>query len=112
VDTNHVTSQPPAQIHPPPQTKTLTTSSILIIALIVLLSLSAAGFFAYQNWQLKQRVSQTKITTPTPAPGYTCPKNGWVDCMPVLDAAKKKACSPDAMSWYKINCPDFRGGAL
>jgi hypothetical protein len=43
---------------------------------------------------------------------YRCPPTGVVDCEPVLDAAKKKACSPEAMAWYKINCPNFKGGAL
>lgn len=43
---------------------------------------------------------------------YTCPASGWVDCMPVLDEAKKIACSTEAMNWYKANCPNFQGGAL
>lgn len=43
---------------------------------------------------------------------YACPSNGWVDCMPILDETKKKACSPEAMSWYETNCPNFQGGAL
>ena len=41
---------------------------------------------------------------------YTCPANGWVDCMPGPDA--KPECSTEAMTWYKANCPDFKGGAL
>lgn len=43
---------------------------------------------------------------------YKCPVNGWVDCQPVMDEAKKKACSSEAMAWYKTNCPNFQGGAL
>ena len=43
---------------------------------------------------------------------YTCPPGGYVDCMPVLTPEKQKACSTDAMTWYKANCPDFKGGAL
>lgn len=42
---------------------------------------------------------------------YTCPASGWVDCMPIVDESRKAACSPDAMDWYKINCPDFKGAA-
>ena len=42
---------------------------------------------------------------------YTCPENGLVDCMPILDEAKQKACSPEAMTWYEANCPNFKGGA-
>jgi|GEM_PF-2168848 len=41
---------------------------------------------------------------------YTCPSNGWVDCMPGTIA--KPECSQEAMSWYQINCPDFKGAAL
>lgn len=43
---------------------------------------------------------------------YACPENGWVNCMPILNEAGKKACSPEAMNWYKNNCPNFQGGAL
>jgi hypothetical protein len=53
----------------------------------------------------------TVTASPTPAAQYTCPANGIVDCMPVLDAAQQKACSADAMVWYKVNCPNFQGGA-
>ena len=45
-------------------------------------------------------------------PRYVCPSNDWVNCMPILDETKKKACSPEAMTWYKTNCPNFQGGAL
>jgi hypothetical protein len=43
---------------------------------------------------------------------FICPASGWVDCMPVLDTAKQKACSTEAMLWYKANCPNFKGAAL
>lgn len=49
---------------------------------------------------------------PVPTPSYTCPPTGYIDCMPVLDATKQKACSSDAINWYKANCPNFQGGAL
>lgn len=42
---------------------------------------------------------------------YTCPENGWVDCMPILDAEGQKRCNPEAMGWYEANCPNFKGGA-
>ena len=42
---------------------------------------------------------------------YTCPANGWVDCMPGPGASKKASCSSEAMNWYKINCPNFKGAA-
>ncbi len=49
-------------------------------------------------------------TTPTEPVTYTCPSNGWVDCMPGTGTAKKE-CSPEAMAWLKANCPNFQGGA-
>jgi len=48
----------------------------------------------------------------TPAASYTCPPSGYVDCMPILTPEKQAACSKEAMTWYKSNCPDFKGGAL
>jgi len=55
--------------------------------------------------------------TPTPAASpsatkYTCPTNGYVDCMPVMTPEKQAACSTEAMAWYKINCPTFKGAAM
>lgn len=43
---------------------------------------------------------------------YTCPQNGYVDCMPVLNDAKKASCSSQAITWYKANCPNFKGVAM
>lgn len=48
--------------------------------------------------------------TTTPVAKYSCPANGWVDCIPGPDA--KPECSIEAMLWYKTNCPNFQGGAL
>jgi hypothetical protein len=48
--------------------------------------------------------------TPKSPEAYTCPSNGWVDCMPGPQV--KPECTPEAMSWYKTNCPNFKGGAL
>lgn len=42
---------------------------------------------------------------------YTCPINGWANCMPILNAEGKKNCSPEALDWYKKNCPNFQGVA-
>lgn len=46
-----------------------------------------------------------------PNQSYTCPSNGWVDCMPSPNTIKRE-CSPAAMNWYKDNCPNFQGGAM
>jgi hypothetical protein len=43
------------------------------------------------------------------ATGFTCPANGYVDCMP--GTTPKPECSTEAMIWYKANCPNFIGGA-
>ena len=42
---------------------------------------------------------------------YQCPKTGWIDCMPILTEEKKKFCLPEAINWYKKNCPNFKGKA-
>jgi hypothetical protein len=49
--------------------------------------------------------------TDVPNAGYTCPEGGYVDCMPGPNKDMSK-CSSQAMTWYKINCPNFKGGAL
>ncbi len=52
-------------------------------------------------------------TSATPqAINYTCPQSGWVDCTPTAGGDKSAACSQDAMTWYKANCPNFKGGAM
>lgn len=43
---------------------------------------------------------------------YTCPKYGYVDCEPSPNAGVRYECTSEAMSWYKTNCPNFKGGAL
>lgn len=42
---------------------------------------------------------------------YTCPQNGWENCMPVLTPESQKQCSEEALSWKKINCSNFKGAA-
>ena len=54
----------------------------------------------------------TPISTASASVDFTCPANGWVDCMPILDEAKTISCSTEAMAWYKANCPNFKGSAL
>lgn len=50
---------------------------------------------------------------PTESSGkYTCPVNGWQNCMPILSPEGQAACSLEAMEWYKANCPNFKGAAL
>jgi hypothetical protein len=41
---------------------------MVFIVIILLFALGAAGYFAYQNWQLKQQISQVQ---PTPTPQIT-----------------------------------------
>jgi len=57
----------------------------------------------------------TASATPTASSSanlYKCPPSEYVDCMPILTPEKQAACTPDAMAWYKINCPNFKGGAM
>jgi hypothetical protein len=42
---------------------------------------------------------------------YTCPENGYQNCMPILDAEGQKQCSSEALDWKKVNCPNFSGAA-
>lgn len=70
------------------------------------------GKSLFQNILSWLSESSRAQSAPTQATTYACPSNGYVDCMPIMDEAKKKACSPEAMTWYKANCPDFKGGAL
>ncbi len=50
--------------------------------------------------------------TCTKKESYTCPKNGYVDCMPSPNSGIRYECTSEAMNWYKANCSDFKGGAL
>lgn len=43
---------------------------------------------------------------------YSCPTSDYVDCMPTVGGVEKTECSVAAMTWYKANCPNFKGAAL
>jgi hypothetical protein len=45
-------------------------------------------------------------------PALSCPSNGYVDCMPNPNAGVRYECTPEAFTWYKTNCKNFKGGAL
>lgn len=62
------------------------------------------------NQKLKKILSTFKFSNQSQSK-FTCPQGGWVDCMPIMDEAKKLACSSEAENWYKTNCPDFKGFA-
>lgn len=67
--------QPPPATPQPPLTQPIMSSPIkynnpVLMMIILLLALGVAGFFAYQNWQLKQQIAQvqpapTTLITPT-----------------------------------------------
>lgn len=42
---------------------------------------------------------------------YTCPENGYQNCMPILDAEGQKQCTKEALEWKQANCPNFSGAA-
>ncbi len=104
--------------------------TIICVALFVILSLGMIIFLYNQNQSLKDKLSQYEslpsptpiviIATPSPiatssaspvgkALKYSCPENGYVDCMPGTDI--KSECSTEAINWYQENCPDFKGVA-
>ena len=56
-----------------------------------------------------QILSTFKLTDQVDSSTYTCPANGWQSCMPILSEEGKKACSKEAIDWYKTNCPNFEG---
>jgi len=56
-----------------------------------------------------QILSTFKLTDQVDSSTYTCPANGWQSCMPILSEEGKKACSKEAIDWYKANCPNFEG---
>lgn len=60
---------------------------------------------------LKQILSTFKFIDSDSNQVYTCPVGGWVNCMPILNEAGKKGCSPEGLDWYKNNCPNFQGVA-
>lgn len=38
-----------------------------------------------------------------------CPEGNWINCMPIISEKDQLKCSPEAISWYKENCQDFKG---
>lgn len=61
--------------------------------------------------EMDEIVKSISPVAATPS-SYSCPESGWVSCMPILSEEGKRLCSPDAMKWYKDNCPGFKGAAL
>jgi len=69
--------------------KKITSLAILIVIVIV--------YFLYQN----QKKSSTGL--------YQCPRNGYVNCMPILTEEAAKECTDNAIEWFETNCPNFQG---
>ncbi len=49
-------------------------------------------------------------TPPASGSGYTCPPNGWINCMPGPGMPTAQ-CSQAAIAWAQQNCPGFQGVA-
>ncbi|MDD2822706.1 MAG: hypothetical protein PHQ59_01360 [Candidatus Daviesbacteria bacterium] len=66
-----------------------------------------------QNAQIFDTILSTfKFTDTNSGSGkYTCPENGYQNCMPILDAEGQKQCSKEALDWKQTNCPNFSGAA-
>lgn len=59
-----------------------------------------------------QILSTFKFTdTNTGTVKYTCPENGYQNCMPILDEEGQKQCTKEALDWKTANCPNFQGAA-
>lgn len=58
-----------------------------------------------------QPVSNSPSEQPTQET-YSCPENGWEDCMPMLDSKQQRECTKEALDWKQEHCPDFQGAAL
>jgi hypothetical protein len=71
---------------------------------------SGQGFGLQMKCRNPECPNDTSCLCKTPIVTFTCPANGWVDCMPGPNP--KPQCSSTAMAWYKANCPNFKGGAL
>lgn len=119
---------------PTPATATNTDSIVVGIQLsnccscptpIPLTQIGKDGWVIYEQGKnyASQRPGQCKLvdcapcqplTTPgtSAKTGYTCPSNGWIDCMPQPNEGIRYECTPEAMNWYKSNCPNFKGGAM
>lgn len=72
-------------------------------------------FISYNQTNITEEQSQILSTfkfIDTSTSSYQCPASGWVGCMPILSEEGKRACSTEAMAWYKANCPNFKGAAL
>src|SRR3989344_3462567 len=55
-------------------------------------------------------ITSTPTPTPTPTPPpYSCLEGGWVSCMPMPSPQGPKNFTPEALAWFKNNCPNFEG---
>lgn len=59
------------------------------------------------------KITQDPTSSPSPSitVEYQCPEAEWVNCMSILTEKSKKACSKEALEWYKNNCLNFKGAA-
>ncbi|MDP4011054.1 MAG: hypothetical protein Q8P72_02380 [Candidatus Roizmanbacteria bacterium] len=42
---------------------------------------------------------------------WTCPSNGWIDCMPMVVKSRAYQCEKEFISWAENTCPGFEGVA-
>lgn len=67
----------------------------------------------YENILSTFKFTDKTNITPFPSSPFTCPPNGWIDCMPgpSFDKEQENKCSDKAILWYEENCPNFQGVA-
>jgi len=98
-------------------TKPLTV--IILFFVLILIVFSIYSIYLYQKNFLSQlqpiniQVTPSPVTSPTSTAllSFTCPANGWVNCMPVRAPEAQRQCTPEAIKWFETNCPNFQGVA-
>lgn len=84
----------------------------VIICVLAFFALGIAGDYYLKTGSVNNSSKITPIPTLSKIKNktdYSCPENGWVNCMPILTGEAKKLCQPEAINWYIANCPGFKG---
>jgi len=104
-----------------PLNKTRFFQNLLALSAVTLIIIiySTVSYLIYQNNLLKSEIGKKDKPNllpynPSPTPSFTCPENGWIDCMPGPDKPPRyggcsQDASEDAIKWYKINCSNYQG---
>ena len=89
----------------------------LIITLLRLISYSSSSNTSNsENQTPKTSPAPTVSPTPSPTvspgkkpPKWTCPQNGYIDCMPIVEPGRRWQCESAYIDWVRTNCASFQG---